>query len=214
VAVIDGSTNTVIRTISTPDGAAAVAVNEKTNTLYVANSGGSVGVYALDPPAVAPRFSINGVIKDAKGVPAPGVPVTAAGPAGVAGAVTDASGLFVISGLPAGVYTVTPSSAASVFTPFSRSALISDSNLAGGTFVIGAAGGAGTTYKISISKNGKGTVTANPSAASYAVGTVVTLAATPDPGSPWIGWAGACSGTATTCTVTMNSDLSVTANFR
>lgn len=78
-----------------------------------------------------------------------------------------------------------------------------------------ATGGGGTTsssYKISISKTGKGAVTASPSAASHAAGTVVTLTATPDPGSPWIGWGGACSGTATTCTVTMN--LSVTANFK
>jgi len=214
VAVIDGSTNTVTRTISTPDGAVAIAVNEETNTLYVANSDGWVDVYALDPPVNAPGFSINGVIKDTKGVPAPGVTVTAAGLAGIVSAVTDASGLYVITGLPAGAYTVTPSSANSLFTPSSRSALISNNNLAGVSFVPGAAAGAGTTYKISLSKNGKGTVTANPSASSYAPGTVVTLTATPDPGSPWMGWAGACSGTATTCTVTMNANLSVTANFR
>lgn len=78
-------------------------------------------------------------------------------------------------------------------------------------------GGGGTTttsYKISISKNGKGSVTADPAAAAYAAGTVVTLTARPDPGSPWMGWGGACSGTATTCTLTMNANLSVTANFR
>ncbi|HXB69622.1 MAG TPA: hypothetical protein VNY05_15330 [Candidatus Acidoferrales bacterium] len=71
-----------------------------------------------------------------------------------------------------------------------------------------------TTFKISISKNGKGTVTANPAGSSFAVGTVVTLTATPDPGQPWVGWGGACSGTATTCSLTMSSDKSVTANFR
>jgi DNA-binding beta-propeller fold protein YncE len=214
VAVIDGSTNTLTNTFSTPDGAVAVAVNENTNTLYVANFGGTVGVYALDPPVSAPRFSINGVIMDAKGVPAAGVTVNAFGPAGNDSAVTDARGLYVITGLPVGIYTVTPSSANLLFTPFSRSVQISNSNLGAVSFVPGAAGGAGTTYKISIAKNGKGSVTTNPSAASYARGTVVSLTATPDPGSPWIGWAGACSGTATTCTVTMNADLSVTANFR
>jgi hypothetical protein len=78
----------------------------------------------------------------------------------------------------------------------------------------GGGGGTSTTYKISISKNGKGTVASSPAAASYAAGTVVTLTATPDPGSPWVGWGGACSGIAPTCTVTMNSNLSVTANFR
>ncbi len=78
----------------------------------------------------------------------------------------------------------------------------------------GGGGGSAATYKLTISKNGKGTVTASPNAASYAAGTVVTLTATPDPGVPWIGWAGACSGTAPTCTLTMNANLSVTANFK
>ena len=78
----------------------------------------------------------------------------------------------------------------------------------------GGGGGAVSSFRISISKNGKGTVTANPSAASYASGTVVTLTAVPDAGQPWIGWFGACTGTATTCSLTMNADKSVTANFR
>jgi hypothetical protein len=84
----------------------------------------------------------------------------------------------------------------------------------GGGGATGGGGGATTTYKLTITKTGKGTVTANPTAASYAPGTVVTLTATPDPGSPWIGWGGACSGTATTCSVTMNANLSVVANFK
>ena len=81
---------------------------------------------------------------------------------------------------------------------------------------VGGGGGGSTTgpFKITISKTGKGTVTANPAAATYASGTVVVLTATPDPGSPWVGWLGACTGTATTCTLTMNSDKSVTANFK
>lgn len=81
----------------------------------------------------------------------------------------------------------------------------------------GGGGGGGSTtgpFKISVSKTGHGTVTASPNATSYAAGTVVTLTATPDPGFPWIGWAGACSGSATTCTLTMNANLSVTANFK
>jgi len=84
----------------------------------------------------------------------------------------------------------------------------------GGSIGGGGGGSTSTPYKLSISKTGKGTVTASPSAASYAPGTSVTLTATPDPGSPWIGWSGACSGNATTCTVIMNSNLSVTANFK
>jgi hypothetical protein len=84
----------------------------------------------------------------------------------------------------------------------------------GGGGAAGGGGGTSSTYKISIGKTGKGTVTANPSAASYVAGTVVTLTATPDPGAPWIGWAGACTGAASTCTLTMTSNMSVTANFK
>ena len=86
----------------------------------------------------------------------------------------------------------------------------------GGGSATGGGGGGGSTatFKLTATKNGKGTVTVSPSAASYAAGTVVTVTATPDPGSPWLGWTGACSGTAKTCTVTMNANLSVTANFK
>lgn len=47
---------------------------------------------------------------------------------------------------------------------------------------------------------------------SFAAGTVVTLTATPNSGSTFAGWSGACSG-AGTCTVTMNSNQTVTAVF-
>ena len=43
---------------------------------------------------------------------------------------------------------------------------------------------------------------------------VLPLTALPDPGQTWIGWGGACPGTAVSCTVVTNSNLSVTANFR
>jgi uncharacterized protein (TIGR03437 family) len=47
----------------------------------------------------------------------------------------------------------------------------------------------------------------------YAPGTVVTLTAPPKPGSTFVGWSGAsCSGTGI-CTVTMNSNQTVTAVF-
>lgn len=47
---------------------------------------------------------------------------------------------------------------------------------------------------------------------SYLSGTVVTLTATPDSGSIFAGWGGACSGTGK-CTVTMNQNLTVTVDF-
>ncbi len=44
--------------------------------------------------------------------------------------------------------------------------------------------------------------------------TSVTLTAKPATRMVFTGWSGACSGTATSCTVTMNADKTVTANFK
>jgi Divergent InlB B-repeat domain len=78
----------------------------------------------------------------------------------------------------------------------------------------GGGGGGAASFKISISKNGNGTVTTDPATQSFASGSVVTLTVTPGAGQPWVGWGGACAGTSPTCTLTMDANKSVTANFR
>ena len=69
---------------------------------------------------------------------------------------------------------------------------------------------------------GVGTVSSNPAgiscaptcSASFSVGTQVTLTETPAANSSFAGWSGGgCSGTSTTCTVTLNSSEQVTATF-
>jgi len=72
-----------------------------------------------------------------------------------------------------------------------------------------------TKYTLTINRSGSGTgtVSNNPSGSSFARGTVVTLTATPDAGSSFVGWSGGCSGTTPTCTVTMSSNVIVTATF-
>ena len=68
---------------------------------------------------------------------------------------------------------------------------------------------------------GSGTVTSNPPgidcgatcSASYVIGTVVTLTATPDLVSIFNGWSGCDTVAGTTCTVTMNAARTVTASF-
>jgi hypothetical protein len=58
-----------------------------------------------------------------------------------------------------------------------------------------------------------GVNTGTPCSATYPGGTLLTLTETPNGGSSFGGWGGACSGTSVTCTVTMNSAQSVTASF-
>ncbi len=59
-----------------------------------------------------------------------------------------------------------------------------------------------------------GTIAVNPIASSYTAGTVVTVTANPGSGSALASWSGGgCSGTATTCQVTMSANQTVTATF-
>jgi hypothetical protein len=71
------------------------------------------------------------------------------------------------------------------------------------------------TYTLSTSRTGTGTglITASPSGTTFTAGTVVTLTAAANTNSTFTGWSGACSGTATTCQVTMNGNTSVGAAF-
>jgi hypothetical protein len=78
------------------------------------------------------------------------------------------------------------------------------------------------THQLTVSKtgSGSGSVTSNPAgidcgatcSASFASGTIVTLTATPDVGSTFTSWSGDCSGPGP-CTVTLDLDRAVTANF-
>jgi len=71
---------------------------------------------------------------------------------------------------------------------------------------------AANTYTLSISAS-NGTVTANPSQATYTHGQVVTLTATPSTGYSFSSWSGDASGTAASTTITMDANKSVTAAF-
>ncbi|MDD2712560.1 MAG: M12 family metallo-peptidase, partial [Simplicispira sp.] len=78
-------------------------------------------------------------------------------------------------------------------------------------------------YALSVSRQGtgSGSVASTPAgidcgstcSASYAAGTSVTLSVQAASGSTFAGWGGACSGTASSCSVSMDSARSVTASF-
>lgn len=81
------------------------------------------------------------------------------------------------------------------------------------------------TFTLTVTRTGsdssKGTVTSSPAgincgttcSGSFGTGTVVTLTARALANRVFAGWGGACSGTAATCTLTMNAPKAVTATF-
>ena len=89
--------------------------------------------------------------------------------------------------------------------------------LAGG----GGGGGGAATFTLSVSKSNLGTVTSTPSGidcgssctVKLVPGNALTLSATPPPGKTFVNWSGACVGTDPICSITMNADTKVQANF-
>jgi phospholipase C len=77
------------------------------------------------------------------------------------------------------------------------------------------------TAMLTVTLAGTGTVTSSPAgincpqtcSASFEIGTQVTLTEAPAANSSFAGWSGACHGTASTCSVALNSSQSVTATF-
>lgn len=79
------------------------------------------------------------------------------------------------------------------------------------------------SHLLTVSKAGagSGSVTSNPDgincgalcSATFANNTAVLLTATPASGSFLVGWSGACSGSSSTCSITMSEALAATATF-
>ena len=90
------------------------------------------------------------------------------------------------------------------------------------SFTVTTGGASSSAHTLSVTRvgSGSGTVTSSPSGIDcgsdcsqvYNSGTVVTLSATPVPGSSFAGWSGDCSGIGP-CTVTMNESHTVQASF-
>jgi hypothetical protein len=71
-----------------------------------------------------------------------------------------------------------------------------------------------TVYALSVSTQGKGSVTVDPPGGRYPSGTVVTLTAVPGSGFRFVGWSGAVSGLANPTSLVMDGIKSVTATFK
>ena len=74
-------------------------------------------------------------------------------------------------------------------------------------------GSGNTGFTLTVAVSGDGSTSPAAGAHVYPTGTVVSVTAAPGSGSKFAGWSGACSGTGT-CTVTVSSNLTVTASFQ
>jgi uncharacterized repeat protein (TIGR02543 family) len=70
-----------------------------------------------------------------------------------------------------------------------------------------------STYNLTTSVQGQGSIEVSPDASPYDDGTEVTLTATPSGGHTFTGWSGNASGTDNPLTVTMNGSKNITAIF-
>jgi YVTN family beta-propeller protein len=184
VTVIDGGSNSVT-TITDPNAIASVAVaaDSNTNTIYIVNGGCLLLSGCNDPGSVT-------VIDGATDSFSPLTDPKANAPLAVA------------------------------FNPVTNTIYTANTVSGNVTVINGSAGTSNLTLSVNLAGNGRGTVTSNPPgiecggscSASFAPGTSVTLMVAPMSTSNFTGWGGACSGTGT-CIVTMNADVSVTANF-
>ncbi|MBF0554570.1 MAG: hypothetical protein HQK96_08465 [Nitrospirae bacterium] len=68
-------------------------------------------------------------------------------------------------------------------------------------------------YTLTVNTAGTGNGTVSPGSSCYNANDNVTITASASKGSTFAGWSGACSGTLTTCSVTMSTAKSVTATF-
>ncbi|MGD8912541.1 MAG: cellulase family glycosylhydrolase, partial [Candidatus Thiodiazotropha sp.] len=79
--------------------------------------------------------------------------------------------------------------------------------------LLGGAGDPNQTYTLTATSNGSGSVGLDPSGGSYQGGTVVQITAQPDTGWDFLGWSGDLDGDDNPASITMNSNITVTANF-
>ena len=148
---------------------------------------------------------------------------------------TTANGTYTLQGLPTGTYRVgfnrAGTGAACAPLPYVPQFYNAASSLATANTVSVTAPSTTTgvnaamvaQHTLSVSITGAGTVSGNQSPAiscpgacsqAYPNNTQVTLTATPTAGSTFAGWSGGgCSGTATSCTVALSADKTVTAAF-
>ena len=130
IAVIDGNTDTFSTVLGAGMAVSGLAVNEATNLLYAGDSNvGVVNVFPSAPP-VAGGFSISGQVVSDNGTGVAGVTISAK----TATATSDSNGLFTLTGLKAGTYTLSPTTAGFFYGPVSQSVTLTNDSAFGVSF--------------------------------------------------------------------------------
>ena len=233
ITVIDGATN-AITTLTDPNAVApqSFGVNETTNTIYVANANDSAltgvgGVTIIDGTtnAISTVRDPNASFPHVVAVD----PVSNTVYVVNLGCFSDNScinpgSVTVINGATNSATTIINTNASNptglALDPTTDRIYVA--NVGSGNVTVIDGGAAPTTHVLSLllAGSGSGTVTSGPAGincpvsctASFGVGTVVDLTASPSAGVTFSGWSTNCTGTGA-CDVTMSSDEFVTATF-
>jgi hypothetical protein len=70
-----------------------------------------------------------------------------------------------------------------------------------------------TTYTLTLTTNGQGTISPNPGGGSYVSNAAVTITATPAPGWIFVSWSGSTNGKSNPLSIAMNTNISLTGTF-
>jgi DNA-binding beta-propeller fold protein YncE len=237
VTVIDGDTNSTT-TVTDPNACypRGVAINQTTNTIYVANANvaslsGKAAVTIINGAtnATATVVDPNGMNSLAAAVDEVTNTVYVANQAGcddpdlcVAG--TNPGSISVINGTTNAVKTLIDPLArgpgAVAVDPDTDQIYVANAASANLTVIEGSGTPIAHTLAILLAGNGGGAVSSSPvgidcgttCAMSYAIGTAVKLTASANAGSNFSGWSGPCAGSSS-CDVVANEDQFVTATF-
>jgi uncharacterized repeat protein (TIGR02543 family) len=216
--VTTGSTVTVVETPEagyTFSGWGGACSGSDKSCTVVMNSDQSVNASFT---ASATSFTLSVSVAGNGTVTGGGIACTSAGGSGCSASVTTGSSVTL---------TATPTAGASFLgwggacagSAVTCAVTVSANTTVTATFS-GAAGG--STFPLTVTVTGSGSVTGGGIAcgngeslcsASLAAGSSVTLTAVPASGATFGSWGGACSGSSTTCTLTMNAAKSVSATF-
>ncbi|MBL0121928.1 MAG: YncE family protein [Betaproteobacteria bacterium] len=227
VSVVDTVTNTVTHSIPVGSSPRSVTFKASGTRAYVGNVGSNtVSVIDTGTETVIATVPVTqGPFGIAIASAAPPVTVTVTPSAGANGTINPATPQSIVSGATTN-FTVTPAvgyaaavggtcGGTLVGNTYTTAAITVPCTVSATFSLIPPA-----TFLLTVSSTGAGSVTSSPAGIvcpgdcteAYSSGTTVTLTASANAGSTFLGWGGACGGTGG-CSVAMNAIQSVTASF-